>query len=73
MEKLIKYIIENLTDHPENISITHEDGVYRVAVPKEEMGKVIGKQGRIAKALRTIVKASAKNGERVNLDIVEAE
>ncbi len=73
MEELIKFIIENLIDHPEEVCITNENSNYKVAVPKEEMGKVIGRQGRIARAIRTIVKASAGSGERVNIDIVEAD
>ncbi|MCL2675563.1 MAG: KH domain-containing protein [Firmicutes bacterium] len=72
MEDLLKFIVENLADHPENIVITREGDDIKVAVPKAEMGKFIGKQGRIAKAIRTIVKASAK-GERIRVDIVEVE
>lgn len=72
MEDLLKFIIKNLTEHPENVVITRDGDNITVAVPKVEMGRLIGKQGRIAKAIRTIVKASAK-GEKIRVEIVEVE
>ena len=71
MENLAKALV----DHPESVQIStaEEDGetVIRLSVAQEDMGKVIGKQGRIAKAIRTVVKAAAiKKGERVTVEII---
>ncbi len=63
MEELVRYIAENLVDKPEDIKITtkEEDDtvIIELSVSPDDMGKVIGKQGRIAKAIRTIVKAAS--------------
>ena len=64
-----------MVDHPESVQVNSavEDGetVIRLSVAQEDMGKVIGKQGRIAKAIRTVVKAAAiKKGERVTVEII---
>lgn len=65
MEQLIITIVKGLVDHPEAVQVTKdapaEDGtvVYHLHVAQEDMGRVIGKQGRIAKAIRTVVRASA--------------
>jgi len=72
MEELIKLILRHLADEPDNITIEKTDDKIIVTVPKQDMGKVIGRQGRIAKAIRTIVRSGAR-GENINLDIVEAE
>lgn len=73
MEELIKYIISHLTDEPDKVLVVREGDNINVTVPKSDMGKIIGRQGRIAKAIRTIVKSASKDGERVNLEILEAE
>lgn len=63
MDELVKYIAQNLVDKPEEVKVTvkEEDQatVIALSVAPEDMGKVIGKQGRIAKAIRTIVKAAS--------------
>lgn len=74
MLELIKYIVGQFAEHKDDIDyIVKEDGdVVNVTVVLEEsdMGKVIGRQGKIAKALRTIVKAvSAKQNKRYNIEI----
>ena len=76
MVELVKAIAVSLVDEPEvvEVSETIEDGtkVIRLKVAPDDMGKVIGKQGRIAKALRTVVKAAAAgSGEKVVVEIVE--
>lgn len=75
METLVENLAKALVDHPESVQVSSEveDGetVIRLSVAQEDMGKVIGKQGRIAKAIRTVVKAAAiKKGERVTVEII---
>ena len=75
METLVENPVKALVDHPESVQVNSavEDGetVIRLSVAQEDMGKVIGKQGRIAKAIRTVVKAAAiKKGERVTVEII---
>ncbi len=76
MQELIRYITCALVDNPEQVEINvqEEDKLVRVGikVAEEDMGKVIGKQGRIAKAIRTLAKASAaREGKRSQVDILE--
>ena len=76
MVELVKYIASSLVDKPEAVDVReveNEDGiVIELRVDPDDMGKVIGKQGRIAKAIRTVVKAaSAKNEKPVYVEIVE--
>jgi predicted RNA-binding protein YlqC (UPF0109 family) len=76
MKELIKYIAEALVDSPEQVSVEEVEGnqtsVLELKVSKEDLGKVIGKQGRTARAMRTILSAaSAKEKKRTVLEIVE--
>ena len=76
MKELLLYIAKNLVDNPDAVSVTEsagEDGtLLELRVAPEDMGKVIGRQGRIAKEIRAIVKAVAqRNGERVTVDIID--
>jgi predicted RNA-binding protein YlqC (UPF0109 family) len=76
MKDLINYIAQALVDHPEQVSVNEVEGdqtsVLELRVAKEDIGKVIGKQGRTARAMRTIINAaSAKIKKRVVLEIVE--
>ncbi len=74
MTKLVKFIITELVDNKDAVVVTEQDGVISVSVDKADMGKIIGKQGRIAKAIRTVVKAgSQKSGEKFTVNILEAE
>ncbi|GAK38539.1 KH domain-containing protein [Paenibacillus sp. J45TS6] len=75
MEQLVGVIAKALVDHPEDVSVrTLEKDrlvVYELTVHPEDVGKVIGKQGRIAKALRTVVTSAAvKMDKRVTVDII---
>ena len=75
MRELVEVIAKALVDHPEEVVVTEkEDGktlVLEVKVADSDMGKVIGKQGRIAKAIRSVVKAaSSKDNKRVDVEIV---
>ena len=76
MKELIEYIAKLLVDHPEEVSVTELEGeqtsVIELKVAKEDIGKVIGKQGRTARAMRTILSAaSAKMKKRSILEILE--
>ena len=75
MKELVEVIAKALVDHPEEVSVNEKkEGrttVLELHVAEGDMGKVIGKQGRIAKALRSVVKAgAAKEDKRVVVDIV---
>jgi predicted RNA-binding protein YlqC (UPF0109 family) len=76
MKDLIDYIARALVDHPAEVSVTEVEGnqtsVLELKVAKEDLGKVIGKQGRTARAMRTILgAASAKLKKRTVLEIIE--
>ena len=75
LKELLAIIARNLVEHPEVIEITEEKRenttVLKLKVAPEDMGRVIGKQGRIAKAIRTVVKAAAvHNDKRFIVEIV---
>ena len=75
MKELVEVIAKSLVDFPDQVEVTEIDRsrsiVLELRVAEEDMGKVIGKQGRIAKAIRSVVKAAAiKDDKRVILDIV---
>ena len=76
MKELLLYMAKNLVDDPDAVSVTEtsdEDGVvFELRVAPGDMGKVIGRQGRIAKEIRTIVKTVAqRTGEKVTVEIVD--
>ena len=76
MKELLLYMAKNLVDDPESVTVTEveaEDGkVLELHVASGDMGKVIGRQGRIAKEIRTIVKTVAqRTGEKVTVEIVD--
>ena len=75
MKELVEVIAKNLVDHPEEVVVTEkEEGTHvtvELHVAASDMGKVIGKQGRIAKAIRAVVKAaSSKDNKKVDVEIV---
>ncbi|MCD7873248.1 MAG: KH domain-containing protein [Clostridiales bacterium] len=75
MKDLLISILKGLVDNPDEVSVEvvdAENGVteYRVHVAQEDMGRVIGKQGRIAKAIRVVMRAAAtRNDQRVSVEI----
>ena len=76
MKELIKYIAQALVDNPELVEVSEVEGnqtsVLELKVAKEDLGKIIGKQGRTAKSIRLILgAASAKMHKRTVLEIVE--
>ncbi|WP_294156406.1 KH domain-containing protein [uncultured Clostridium sp.] len=75
MKELVEYMAKSLVDNPESVSVNEVDGeqslILELKVAPEDMGKIIGKQGRIAKAIRTVVKAAAvKQHKRVIVEII---
>ena len=75
MKELVEYMAKSLVDNPDKVSVNEVDGeqslILELKVAPEDMGKVIGKQGRIAKAIRTVVKAAAvKQHKRVIVEII---
>ena len=76
LRDLVDYLARGLVDHPEQVEVEEIEEpdalVFELKVAEEDLGKVIGKQGRTAKALRTILSAaSTKTGRRVILEILE--
>ena len=76
MKELLLYMAKSLVDHPEEVTVVETDGedgkVLELRVAEGDMGKVIGRQGRIAKEIRTIVKTVAqRTGEKVTVEIVD--
>ena len=76
MKELLLYIARSLVDHPDQVTVTEvENGdelTLELRVAPEDMGKVIGRQGRIAKEIRTIVKSVAQRaGQKVSVEIVD--
>ena len=68
MKELVEVIAKSLVDHPEEVVVYEKETepaiILELKVAADDMGKVIGKQGRIAKALRSVVKAAASRGEK---------
>jgi len=76
MKNLIDYIAKALVDNPDDVNVSEVEGnqtsILELKVAKEDLGKVIGKQGRTARAMRTLLSAaSAKINKRTVLEIIE--
>ena len=76
MKEVVEFIAKALVDHPDDVSVTivekEDETVFELRVAQEDMGRVIGKQGRVAKAIRTVTKAGAmKQGKKIHVDIVD--
>lgn len=75
MKELVEFIARSLVDNPDDVQVTEieeEDSILiELRVAPDDMGKVIGKQGKIAKSIRTLTKAAAaKEGKRVGVEIM---
>ncbi|MBR6033308.1 MAG: KH domain-containing protein [Clostridia bacterium] len=75
MKEILETIIRNLVSNPNEISVNEIEGekaiIFEVKVAESDMGKIIGKEGRVAKAIRTVVKAVAsKEGKRVTIEFI---
>lgn len=76
MGELVEFIAKSLVENPDNVEVNEIEGsqsiIIELKVHPDDMGKVIGKQGRIAKAIRTVVKAAAiKDNKRVVVEIIQ--
>lgn len=76
MKELVEVIAKSLVDYPDEVTVTQTENeksiILELRVAQSDMGKVIGKQGRIAKAIRSVVKAAAsKETKKVIVDIVQ--
>ena len=76
MKELLTYIAQSLVEHPESVSVTeHEtptETVLELRVAPDDMGKVIGRQGRIAKEIRALMRSVAqRQGTRVSVEIID--
>lgn len=76
MKELVEVIAKSLVDHPEEVVVTEKETeksiIVMLKVASDDMGKVIGKQGRIAKSIRTVVKAAAtKDDKKVVVEIMQ--
>ncbi len=76
MKELLTAIVSGLVEKPEEVTVTvdepNEEGVvyYHIHVAEDDMGRVIGKQGRIAKAIRVVMRAAAnRNNEKISVEI----
>ena len=76
MKELLTYIVQNLVDNPDQVSVTEREAdsetVFEVRVADGDMGKVIGRQGRIVKEIRILMKAVAqRKGKKVSVEIMD--
>ena len=76
MKELLTYLARNLVDNPDQVSVSQYAGdgetVLELRVAPEDMGKVIGRQGRIAKEIRTLIRSVAqRTGQRVSVEIID--
>ena len=76
MKELLLYIAQSLVDEPNAVTVTEQEGdgetVFELRVAPGDMGKVIGRHGKIAKEIRTLMRAVAvKQGKRISVDIVD--
>lgn len=77
MEETLKLIVETLVTNKESVSIQKEENdetiKFKVSIPKEEMGRVIGRKGKIAQAIRTLIKSIASKEKKLaEVEFVEA-
>ena len=78
MKELIEYIARSLVEHPEEVQVRETGGGSRVrielSVAKDDMGRVIGKGGKVANSIRTLLRVAAeRDGKQATLDVVEPE
>ena len=76
MKEFVEFITRHLVDHPEGISLEHEEQenkvIFKLRVSGQDVGKVIGRKGRTAQALRILLSAvAARQGKRAILEIIE--
>jgi predicted RNA-binding protein YlqC (UPF0109 family) len=75
MQELIEYVVRRLVSHPDEVHVDEVPSgrvtLYEISVAEDDMGKIIGRQGKVIRALRTVAKAGAtRQGIRVEVDVV---
>lgn len=78
MKELIEYVVKSLVDHPDEVQVTQSGNGSRVrielSVSKDDMGRVIGKGGKVANSIRALLRVTAeKEGKQATLDVVEPD
>lgn len=78
MKELVEYIVKSLVDHPEQVEVAEVQGpaltIIELSVAADDMGRVIGKSGRIINSIRTLLQVpAAKQGKKVSLELLEAD
>lgn len=76
MKELLIYIAQNLVDNPDDVTVAEKEAeaetVYELRVAQSDMGKIIGRQGKVAKEIRTLMRSVAqRQGKRIRIDIVD--
>jgi predicted RNA-binding protein YlqC (UPF0109 family) len=76
MKELLLYIAQNLVENPDDVTVTEKEAdaetVYELRVAQSDMGKIIGRQGKVAKEIRTLMRSVAqRQGKRIRIDIVD--
>lgn len=76
MKALIEFIAKSLVDHPEKVAVRESGGGSRIrlelSVAREDMGRIIGKSGKVANSIRTLLRVAAeREGKQATLDVVE--
>lgn len=76
MKELLLYITQNLVEHPDQVTIKEmvrdDEIIFEIGAEKSDMGKIIGRQGRIIKEIRTLMRSVAKRqGKRISVEIVD--
>lgn len=77
MKELVEFVVKSLVDHPDQVQVHEEGGrtavLLELSVAAEDMGRVIGKSGRVINAIRSLVQvAAAKEGKEVTLEVLES-
>ncbi|MCP5094630.1 MAG: KH domain-containing protein [Chloroflexi bacterium] len=78
MKELVEYVVKSLVDNPDEVSVYeiqgHSGTVLELSVAGSDMGRVIGKSGRVINAIRSLLQvAAAKQGDRVSLELLESD
>jgi len=78
MKELVEYVVKSLVDHPDEVEVVEVQGpaltVIELSVAADDMGRVIGKSGRIINSIRTLLQVpAAKQGKKVSLELLEAD
>jgi len=78
MKELVEFVVKSLVDHPEEVSVyeinDRQGIVLELSVAASDMGRVIGKSGRVINAIRSLLQvAAAKQGQRVSLELLESD